>query len=170
MVRIVMGIFWATAVALAGCSPLPTSATASHHTPPASPAETRSVQEAVKSRLYAFHRRWRGVPYRLGGLSRRGVDCSGFVYLAFKSEFGIDLPRTTRAQARAGMPVHLDRLRAGDLVFFKTRPFTRHVGIFIEDGRFLHASTSQGVTISRLDHRYWRSRFWKAVRIPGMAR
>ncbi len=122
-------------------------------------------KSTVTKGLYSQHREWKGVKYRMGGLNKRGVDCSGFVYLTFKSKLGIKLPRTTKAQARLGKEVEKSRLKAGDLVFFKTSYKVRHVGIYIENGKFLHASTSRGVMISRLDNVYWKKKYWKARRV-----
>jgi len=132
-----------------------------------SPGRDRAMAsaESVRSALYDQLDAWRGVRYRLGGLSTSGVDCSGFVYLTFRRRFGIDLPRTTRRQAGSGRYVSRRHLQPGDLVFFKTGIFTRHVGIYIESGRFLHVSTKRGVMVSNLEDSYWRKRYWKAVRI-----
>ncbi|MBE9532121.1 MAG: C40 family peptidase, partial [Proteobacteria bacterium] len=105
-------------------------------------------KSGVASSLYVQHSEWKGVRYRYGGLSKKGVDCSGFVYLTFKSDFDIVLPRTTKGQAKEGKSVKRSKLRPGDLVFFKTSRKVRHVGIYIEDDKFLHASTSKGVMIS----------------------
>lgn len=120
---------------------------------------------SVKKQLLAQYRKWRGVRYKLGGLSRRGIDCSGFVMLVFKSQFGINLPRTTRLQVNSGRSVSQSALKAGDLVFFKTGANSRHVGIYLERGKFMHASSSKGVTISHLNNVYWRSHYWKSVRV-----
>ena len=125
---------------------------------------TRS-QSQVTNALYAQHKTWHGTPYRLGGLSRKGIDCSGFVYLTFKQRFGITLPRTTKEQAKQGDKISLRKLKSGDLVFFKTGWRTRHVGIYIGNGKFLHASTSKGVIISKLDNVYWKKKYWRSRRI-----
>ncbi len=113
----------------------------------------------------AFHQEWRGIPYRLGGMSKRGVDCSGFVYLAYKELLGQTIPRTTSEQLNSGAKVPKDRLKAGDLVFFKTGWTTRHVGIYLSDSKFLHASTSQGVMISTLENSYWKRKYWLSRRL-----
>ncbi len=94
-----------------------------------------------------------------------GLDCSGFVYLTYQSRFGMTLPRTTQRQAKFGRKISPRRLQPGDLVFFKTGWFDRHVGIYVEDRRFLHVSTKNGVQLSSLEDPYWRKRYWKAVRI-----
>lgn len=103
--------------------------------------------------------------YRDGGLDREGVDCSGFVQMTFRQQLGIRLPRTTSQLAALGVDVSRDELSMGDLVFFRTGDDKQHVGIYLENGLFLHASTSKGVTISRLVNSYWRSRFWRASRV-----
>jgi len=110
---------------------------------------------------------WRGTPYRYGGMSRNGVDCSGFVYLTFRDKFALQLPRTTSAQSDIGTRISKDELLPGDLVFFKTGRGENglHVGIYDTDNAFIHASTSQGVIRSSLDNVYWRKVFWQARRI-----
>ena len=119
----------------------------------------------LKKKLYTQYKEWKGVRYRFGGLNKKGVDCSGFVYLTFKSRLGKKIPRTTKLQSTLGMAVDKRKLRTGDLVFFKTSASVRHVGIYLEDGKFMHASKKRGVMISRLDNVYWRSKYWKARRI-----
>lgn len=119
----------------------------------------------IKRGLYLQHRKWKGVPYQIGGLNRSGIDCSGFVYLTFKSRFNIEIPRTTKKQARLGKSIKKKKLKAGDLVFFKTEKKVRHVGIYIEDNKFVHASTSNGVIISKLNNVYWEKKYWMARRV-----
>lgn len=119
----------------------------------------------TKRLLYSQLNEWRGVKYKFGGLSKAGIDCSGFAYVTFLTKFGIALPRSTRSQARIGQAVSIKKSRPGDLIFFKTGAATRHVGIFLEKRRFIHASSSQGVTISNLDNTYWAKRYWKLKRI-----
>jgi len=120
---------------------------------------------ARKAALYRYFGEWEGTKYRLGGMSKQGVDCSGFVYLTYYSQFGVTLPRTTRTQSRQGVAVSQGALRPGDLVFFKTGADQRHVGIFVEGRKFLHASSSRGVMLSSLDNRYWAGKYWTARRI-----
>ncbi|PHS33082.1 MAG: peptidase P60 [Methylophaga sp.] len=125
---------------------------------------TRS-QSSINDLLQAQYNNWQGAPYRLGGLSKKGIDCSGFVYLTFKDQFGLILPRTTKLQVKQGERVSARKLQTGDLIFFKTAWRTRHVGIYLSDGRFLHASTSKGVIISRLDNVYWKKKYWTSRRV-----
>lgn len=121
----------------------------------------------VRQQLYAQYSEWRGVRYRAGGLSKAGVDCSGLVYLTYRDRFDLQLPRNTRDLANVGAPVASQQWRAGDLVFFRINRWTNHVGIYLEDGRFLHASTSSGVMISHVDDPYWKNRYWKSMRPPA---
>lgn len=108
---------------------------------------------------------WQGTPYRLGGDSKKGVDCSAFVKHIYRDSFNIHLPRTTEAQVQKGFFVYRDQLQIGDLIFFKTSNSTRHVGIYIGNNEFIHASTSKGVITSSLDNSYWKPRYWQAKRI-----
>jgi probable lipoprotein NlpC len=121
--------------------------------------------EAVKRVLYKQLREWRSVPNRSGGLSKRGVDCSGFVYLTYRSYFGLQLPRSTTAQARVGVEIDQEQLQPGDLVFYKTGVVQRHVGMYIGNRRFIHASSSHGVMESYMDNPYWTKNYWKSVRV-----
>ena len=119
----------------------------------------------VKEELYLQFRQWQGTPYRSGGLDRNGVDCSGFVYLTFRTRFGILLSRSTEELLETGHDVTRERLQPGDLLFFSTGFFDRHVGIYLGNRNFLHASKNRGVMLSSLDDDYWHSHFQKARRI-----
>lgn len=121
----------------------------------------------VKQTLYAQYDEWRAVKYKIGGLSKSGVDCSGFVFLTYDSRFSIKLPRSTDEQVNTGPEISQNKLVPGDLVFFKTGKTIRHVGIYIEDRKFLHASTEKGVMISTLDDQYWARTYWKSVRVKS---
>ena len=101
----------------------------------------------------------------MGGTSRKGVDCSGLVYQTYRTKFGVAMPRSTEQQSKMGQAVRKEQLKAGDLVFFKTGVFTRHVGMYIDEGDFLHVSSSKGVMISNLDEKYWKRAYWKARRV-----
>lgn len=117
--------------------------------------------------LSEHHQEWKGTRYRLGGNSKRGIDCSGFTQVTFRDLFGIDLPRTTSEQAKAGTKVSKSELKTGDLVFFKTGrgPNGKHVGIYVKDDQFMHASTKGGVIYSSLNSPYWSKTFWQARRM-----
>jgi len=119
----------------------------------------------VRSRLLQQLIEWQGVPHRDGGLSKSGVDCSGFVYLTFAEEFGVRLPRTTARQVQQGIVVAQQDLIAGDLVFFQTGIKQRHVGIYVGNNQFIHTSSSRGVMSSRLDNPYWQDAYWHSRRV-----
>jgi len=107
-----------------------------------------------------------GKPYRYGGNSPSGFDCSGLVYYSY-TRAGVSVPRTTRSQLNAGVPVAAQSLRVGDLVFFdqEGKKFS-HVGIYLGDGRFVHApSSGKQVRIDSLDMRYWQQHFVAARRL-----
>ncbi len=112
-----------------------------------------------------WHQRWAGTPHRLGGNSRRGIDCSAYVQRGYREVLGIELPRTVRQQRRLGIAVSYGHLRTGDLVFFRPDTYPNHVGIYLGDGTFIHVSSKKGVIRSRLDKGYWRRFFRQGRRI-----
>lgn len=123
-----------------------------------------SKKSNIDSNLLNFYKDWEGTKYRIGGTSKKGIDCSSFVQQAIKNSSNITLPRSTKDQVNIGQTISKNELQMGDLVFFKTGR-TNHVGIYIEDGKFMHASTKIGVTISELDNSYFKKNYWKAQRI-----
>lgn len=108
---------------------------------------------------------WVGSPYELGGNSLDGIDCSSLVQQVFQNSFNISLPRTTEYQVEKGDYIQKSSLKVGDLVFFKTGRTTRHVGIYMGDNKFFHASTSKGTKISSLSNVYWKKHYWQSRRI-----
>lgn len=157
-------------IGLAGCgSTSPTrSPTAPSINPPPSPSTpsiSPDVSEDIEQQLRVQERRWHGTPYRWGGASRDGVDCSGFVMTVYEDLFDLSLPRTTAEQVKIGQAVLPGAFQAGDLIFFRPSGRARHVGLYLGAGEFAHASTSEGVTISHLDERYWREAYWTTRRV-----
>ncbi len=104
-----------------------------------------------------------GIPYRKGGTTTKGLDCSGFVRLVYDRIFGIDLPHSSVAQFSFSDLKKIDKrdMQPGDLIFFgnKGKKRINHVGVYMSDNRFIHASSSDGITVSHLDERYWKKRF-----------
>ncbi|MFA0085546.1 NlpC/P60 family protein [Vibrio sp. E150_011] len=128
---------------------------------PERPTHTQqSYNSPNNAPFLAEYKKWQGVPYRLGGTNYSGVDCSAFVQAVYKDAYSVSLPRTTAQQINIGSKVGYNDAKSGDLVFFKTGYKTRHVGIYLGGNTFMHASTSKGVIMSRLDNPYWASTFW----------
>jgi len=103
---------------------------------------------------------WMGVPYKYAGTDRSGVDCSSLVAEIYRSVYGIVLPRTSGQQYAVCRKVTAAKLKEGDLVFFNPGTKTiSHVGIFLGEQKFIHASVSKGVVISNLDNSYYKKYF-----------
>lgn len=115
-------------------------------------------------RLWQVFERYQGAPYEYGGTSAQGFDCSGFIMTAYREGLGKPVPRTTSQMLKYGKVIAPARIQPGDLVFFRIRGKEQHAGIYMGDDRFIHASTSAGVTLSELDGYYWRDRFTEARR------
>jgi cell wall-associated NlpC family hydrolase len=109
--------------------------------------------------LYKSVDNWYGTRYRFGGMSHRGVDCSSLMQHLYQEAYGMTIPRTAITQYRATKRVTRDDLQEGDLVFFHTtRAGISHVGMYLGNDRFVHASSSKGVTINQLTESYYASR------------
>ena len=109
-----------------------------------------------------------GIPYHKGGTTKKGMDCSGFVRNVYSQLFGVELPHSSREQFHSpGLKkVTKDRLQIGDLIFFGYKKRINHVGVYLANNKFIHASSSLGITISSLDERYWKKRFIGSKRSP----
>ena len=119
----------------------------------------------VASRIVSSSMDYIGVPYVFGGTSPYGFDCSGYVQYVFANA-GVSLPRTADVQYEVGTPISTTDLVSGDLVFFSTYTYgASHVGIYLGDNNFIHASSSRGVTIDSLGSSYWSSHYIGARRI-----
>ncbi len=142
---------------LAACSSQPRIA-------PSSP-KPAGVEPAQDSPLVVTAMRQLDRPYRYGGHTPDGFDCSGLVYYVYQRS-GIGIPRTARDQLRGARPVPLRNLTPGDLLFFRERDEkASHVGLYVGEGRFIHASTSQrAVTLSHLNNPYWKKQLIGAGR------
>lgn len=120
------------------------------------------IERQDNHRLYIHASQWMGTPYRAGGTSRRGTDCSGLVSQLYQQVYHIRLSRSTEGQLKESRRVSRRHLREGDLVFFTgrgSRKRVAHVGIYLKDGKFIHASTTRGVIVSSLQEEYY-SRHW----------
>lgn len=124
------------------------------------PQNQRFGNDTGERDLWQAAREWLGAPYRYGGQSKSGVDCSGLVQKIYKHRFNLRLPRTVAGQVKGGRFVRQAWLEPGDLIFFRINRYGNidHVGIYLGQGKFLHASTEQGVTVSDIGDPYFRSR------------
>lgn len=120
---------------------------------------------SIDKQLQNAFQEWEGTPYRYGGESSNGIDCSAFTQQVFRDFFGTDIPRNTRSQLQEGKGVQRKSIKKGDLIFFKTGRRSLHVGISMGDGDFIHASVSSGVMISNIAERYWATRYLGARRV-----
>lgn len=119
----------------------------------------------VRERIEEVAQEWLGVPYEWSGESKQGIDCSALVQTLFHEAFDRRLPRVTELQVQAGSTVTRPQLRAGDLVFFRPENQYNHVGLYLGEKTFIHASSSQGVTTAPIDTNYWRRYYWTARRV-----
>ena len=133
---------------------------------PASASDTGAATPVRIEEIDKTAAQFLGTPYRFGGEGATGIDCSSFVQQVFR-EHRIDLPRTAREQSQMGSEVAQGDLQKGDLVFFQTyASYPSHVGIYLGDGKMIHASSGKGeVTISDINSGYYRSRYLGAKRI-----
>lgn len=119
-------------------------------------------------KLYVEAAEWIGVPYRGGGDTKRGTDCSGFTCQVYKKVYHTKLQRNTSGQRQESNKVSRRNLREGDLLFFTSRNSGRkvaHVGIYLKEGKFVHASTSRGVIVSHLDEKYYQTHWMSGGRV-----
>ncbi len=122
-------------------------------------------------KLYQFVYDWIGTPYRLGGETKKGIDCSGFSFELYNKVFSTLIGNNSRNIFSMVNPISKDELKEGDLVFFKigSRSIT-HMGVYIGNNKFAHASSSKGVMISDLDEDYWRRYYYKGGRLLASLR
>ena len=156
--RVFLVVLAAIAVGLAGCSSAPRSPDTTTGIPvPADPVRAQVIFTAMQMV---------GVPYRWGGATPEGFDCSGLVQYAY-SNAGLRLPRTAAEQMDAVKPLTLENAEAGDLLFFRDGSHhTSHVAIYLGQGRFVHApSKGRQVSLDSFGNAYWRMRFARAGRV-----
>lgn len=126
---------------------------------------TSSNEAPIKKQAFTeFYSEWKNVKYKMGGTSKSGIDCSAFTQKMYKDKFGIDLSRTTGTQVTEGIEVKKSELQPGDLVFFKTGRTDRHVGVYVGNGDFLHASI-RGIVYTKLDKPFYKKNYWTSRRI-----
>ncbi|MFD2872428.1 C40 family peptidase [Mucilaginibacter ximonensis] len=124
-----------------------------------------AVSATSNMKLFDFVYEWIGTPYRFGGGTKKGIDCSGFTKTLYSQVFNVDIKRNSRDIFSMVSPVKKDELKEGDLVFFKIHSRSiSHVGIYLGNNRFAHAS-SRGVAVSSLDDDYYSRYFYKGGRV-----
>ena len=127
--------------------------------------------EITNFKLYRFVDEWYGVPYKYGGKAKTGVDCSGFTSNLLRDVYGITLAGSANSMYEACESVNEKNLQQGDLVFFKINSKkVSHVGVYLQNRRFVHASSSRGVVISCLDEAYYTKYFFKGGRPKSTAK
>lgn len=135
------------------------------------PPQDEKAEYQLKNRtpitlaLLEEYKKWKGTPFCYGGESSDGIDCSAFVQSMFMDALRLRVPRSTKGQAQSGYKTSRAKIEAGDIVLFKTGWSSRHSGIYLERGNFMHASTKHGVTISNLNNPYWKNSYWQTRRV-----
>jgi lipoprotein Spr/probable lipoprotein NlpC len=163
----------AALVVAGGCGPKPIYRTEPIEAAPpakspdlAEPAPRPSTE--MEKTLADAANSWIGVPYRYGGVSRQGVDCSALAAHLLE-EVGVKLPRSVNQQRNVGREIPFDTIEAGDLVFFKIEsPRVNHVGVVLDRTRFVHASRSRGVAVDLLENDYFRKRIVQTRRVLNL--
>lgn len=123
-------------------------------------------EDGDNAKLYETVNAWLGVPYKYGGTDRKGIDCSAFVGMVYREVYGVTLHRTANDMLGDVRLIGRSQLREGDLLFFtNSKGKVSHVGIYLKDNLFAHSSTSNGVSVSNLDSKYWTSHFYKGGRV-----
>ena len=132
-------------------------------------ARQRALRNSSPRRLLEVANGYLGIPYKWGGTTRRGMDCSAMARAIVREAYGIELPRTSKQMFVVGSPIaNRDDLRPGDLLFFRiaaSGPGISHVGVYVGDDRFIHASLSRGGAIDSLNQPYFGSRYAGARRL-----
>lgn len=129
-------------------------------------AVTTTIEKTQNNESWeSFIQPWLGTRYKFGGSSRSGTDCSGYIMQIYKAKLNIQLPHNASAMYKMGAAVPEKKWKEGDLVFFGNVWGINHVGIYLPGGRFTHASSSQGVTITPMEMDYWKSRYKGARRL-----
>ncbi|MDB5273509.1 MAG: nlpC [Chitinophagaceae bacterium] len=141
--------------------------------------EKKGIEHAVdtarydKEALIALAKTYVGTPHKMGGITKKGIDCSGFM-MVIHGEFGVKLPHSAHDQARYGTIVpSKDQLQKGDMVFFyasySSANFITHSGVYLGDGTFIHTSNSCGVIVSPIDDSYWGPRYLFGTRFSNQS-
>ncbi len=155
-------LFVFAVIAMTGCA----GKTTKTKTQSLKPLPSGSLSDRTISRLLLKeYKLWKGTPHMMGGSTRKGVDCSGFVNQIFKSVLKINVPRSTQLFMTAGIKINKSDLRPGDIIIFKPPSYPRHIGIYTGDSKFIHTSKSKGVTLTDLNNTYWKKCYYSSRRL-----
>jgi len=130
--------------------------------------KTSKIENSSKSKIEKEYKKCFGIPYRYGGTSYSGFDCSGFVQHIYKKALNINIARTTKDLLKSGKQTSKNKLKVGDLIFFKPLKKYNHVGIFMGESMFIHSSSSKGVMKSSLNNSYWKKYYHESRRIKNL--
>lgn len=125
------------------------------------------IEDITNLTMFHYVDEWWKTRYRYGGSTKKGIDCSALTGILLGSVYGLALPRTAREQFAASEKIKRENLQEGDLVFFNTRGGVSHVGVYLANNYFVHASVSDGVTISNLNESYYSKKFIGSGRIKS---
>ena len=125
------------------------------------------VEQVLNIGLFRMIDEWLGTRYRLGGSTKDGIDCSALMQILYAAAYGVTLPRTAREQFGFSKRISRAEIREGDLIFFNTIGGVSHVGMYLQNNKFLHASSGNGVTISDLYDEYWMRKFIGVGRVES---
>jgi lipoprotein Spr len=125
-----------------------------------------SESEIKNTALYQFINHWYGVPYKYGGKDKKGIDCSGLTAMLYNQVYHMTITPSTKALINEVKKIKTSDLKEGDLVFFNIKSSTAsHVGVYLQNQKFVHASSSKGVMISDLNETYFKKNFYSAGRV-----
>ena len=125
-----------------------------------------SEKEITNTKLYSFIDDWYGVSYKYGGKNKNGIDCSGFASVLYKEVFGKEISGTTASICKQCVKISKEKLREGDLVFFKIESNEiSHMGVYLKNNKFVHATTKAGVVIDDMNEEYYSNYFETAGRL-----
>lgn len=128
----------------------------------------KTSDNSIQKKILKEFRKWEGTPHRMGGNSKKGIDCSGFAHYMYNKLFNIKTPRSTKLFLKYGGKIRKNQLYPGDIVIFRPPTYPYHVGIYVGENKFIHASTTKGVMMSDLDNPYWLKAYYMSRRVMSL--